>query len=186
MIDTWHICLHWYIFPSKCACEACFLILLGQGKIPVPGYVHETHPTPSPTPTPCDDWENIHFVLLSSSNRKYELLSIVEVFRSWNNGMRCMSLYLYGKFIFLSNFQYTDFQHTYLYMTRLAHWHGLHSIVQPSRRSPNTDNSNELSSYLIYPSHHLPRTVMFKCYISSKNKKSGIQMLSMPVTMACC
>ena len=26
---------------------------------------------------PCDDWENIHFVLLSSSNRKYELLSIV-------------------------------------------------------------------------------------------------------------
>ena len=26
---------------------------------------------------PCDDWENIHFVLISSSNRKYELLSIV-------------------------------------------------------------------------------------------------------------
>ena len=26
---------------------------------------------------PCDDWDNIHFVLLSSSNRKYELLSIV-------------------------------------------------------------------------------------------------------------
>ena len=26
---------------------------------------------------PCEDWENIHFVLLSSSNRKYELLSIV-------------------------------------------------------------------------------------------------------------
>ena len=26
---------------------------------------------------PCDDWENIHFVLLSSSYRKYELLSIV-------------------------------------------------------------------------------------------------------------
>ena len=26
---------------------------------------------------PCDDWENIHFVLLSSSNRKYELLSTV-------------------------------------------------------------------------------------------------------------
>ena len=26
---------------------------------------------------PCDDWENIHFVLLSSSNRKYELSSIV-------------------------------------------------------------------------------------------------------------
>ena len=25
----------------------------------------------------CDDWENMHFVLLSSSNRKYELLSIV-------------------------------------------------------------------------------------------------------------
>ena len=26
---------------------------------------------------PCDSWENIHFVLLSSSNRKYGLLSIV-------------------------------------------------------------------------------------------------------------
>ena len=26
---------------------------------------------------PCDDWENIQFVLSSSSNRKYELLSIV-------------------------------------------------------------------------------------------------------------
>ena len=25
---------------------------------------------------PCDDWDNINFVLLSSSNRKYELLSI--------------------------------------------------------------------------------------------------------------
>ena len=25
----------------------------------------------------CDDWDNVHFVLLSSSNRKYELLSIV-------------------------------------------------------------------------------------------------------------
>ena len=25
---------------------------------------------------PCDDWENIHFVLVSSSNRMYELLSI--------------------------------------------------------------------------------------------------------------
>ena len=42
---------------------------------------------------PWDDWENIHFVLSSSSNRKYELLSIVRV-RSWNNGMRCMSLYI--------------------------------------------------------------------------------------------
>ena len=27
---------------------------------------------------PCDDWDNIHFVLLSSPNRKYELLSIVQ------------------------------------------------------------------------------------------------------------
>ena len=26
---------------------------------------------------PCDDWDNIHFVLLSYSNRNYELLSIV-------------------------------------------------------------------------------------------------------------
>ena len=29
------------------------------------------------THSPCDDWQNIHFVLLSSSNRKYELLFIV-------------------------------------------------------------------------------------------------------------
>ena len=26
---------------------------------------------------PCDDWDDIYFVLLSSSNRKYELLPIV-------------------------------------------------------------------------------------------------------------
>ena len=34
---------------------------------------------------PCDDWENIHFVLLSSSNRQYELLSIVYgyVMKQW-------------------------------------------------------------------------------------------------------
>ena len=25
----------------------------------------------------CEDWENIYFVLLSSSNRKYELLPII-------------------------------------------------------------------------------------------------------------
>ena len=43
---------------------------------------------------PCDDWENINFVLSSSSNRKYELLPIVEGVRSWNNGMRCMFLYI--------------------------------------------------------------------------------------------
>ena len=36
--------------------------------------------------------EYIYFVLLSSSNRKYELLSII---RSWNNVMRCVSLYSY-------------------------------------------------------------------------------------------
>ena len=29
------------------------------------------------TQFPCDDWENIYFVLLSASNRKYELLPIV-------------------------------------------------------------------------------------------------------------
>ena len=29
------------------------------------------------THLPCDDWENTYFVLLSSSNRKYELLPIV-------------------------------------------------------------------------------------------------------------
>ena len=40
---------------------------------------------------PYDDWEDIHLVLLSSSNRKYFTLFMV---RSWNNGMRCMSLYI--------------------------------------------------------------------------------------------
>ena len=35
----------------------------------------------------CDDWENIYFVLLSSSNRKYELLPIVAV---------CLFIFLEG------------------------------------------------------------------------------------------
>ena len=39
----------------------------------------------------CDDWEDVHFVLLSSSNRKYDPLFRV---RSWNNGIRCMFLYI--------------------------------------------------------------------------------------------
>ena len=39
--------------------------------------------------------EYIYFVLLSSSNRKYELLPIVyKRVKSWNNGMRCMSFYI--------------------------------------------------------------------------------------------
>ena len=37
--------------------------------------------------------EYIHFVLLSSSNRNYELLPLFRV-RSRNNGMRCMSFYI--------------------------------------------------------------------------------------------
>ena len=37
--------------------------------------------------------EYTYFVLLSSSNQKYELLPIFRV-RSWNNGMRCMSFYI--------------------------------------------------------------------------------------------
>ena len=40
----------------------------------------------------CDDRENVHFILLSSSNRKYE--SLTNAVRSWNNGMRCMSYYV--------------------------------------------------------------------------------------------
>ena len=36
-IDTWHICFHWYIFPSKCVWKACFPILLAQGEISAPG-----------------------------------------------------------------------------------------------------------------------------------------------------
>ena len=45
---------------------------------------------------PCDDWDDIYFVLLSASNRKYELLVYYQLFRarSWNNGMRCMSIFL--------------------------------------------------------------------------------------------
>ena len=41
----------------------------------------------------CDDWENIHFILLSSSNRKYELLSIVKgyVMKQW---YVCFSIFL--------------------------------------------------------------------------------------------
>ena len=47
------------------------------------------------THSPCDDWENIYiyFVLLSSSNQKYELYPLFRV-RSWNNGVRCMSFYI--------------------------------------------------------------------------------------------
>ena len=41
----------------------------------------------------CDDRENVYFILLSSSNRKYESLPLFRV-RSWNNGMRCMSYYV--------------------------------------------------------------------------------------------
>ena len=37
--------------------------------------------------------EYIYFVLLSSSNRKYEHLQLLRV-RSWNNGVRCMSFYI--------------------------------------------------------------------------------------------
>ena len=42
---------------------------------------------------PGDDWGNVHFVLLSSSNGKYELLSIAYG-ELWNNGISCMSLYI--------------------------------------------------------------------------------------------
>ena len=45
------------------------------------------------THSPWDDREYIYFVLLSSSNWKYELLPIFRV-RSWNNGMCCMSFYI--------------------------------------------------------------------------------------------
>ena len=46
------------------------------------------------TNSPCDDWENIHFVLSSSSNRNYMNYYPLFRVRSWNNGMRCMSLYI--------------------------------------------------------------------------------------------
>ena len=43
---------------------------------------------------PCADCENIHFVLLSSSNRNYYPLFRA---RSWNSGMRSMSLNIFMK-----------------------------------------------------------------------------------------
>ena len=38
-------------------------------------------------------WEYVYFILLSSSNRKYDPLLLFRV-RSWNNGMRCMYFYI--------------------------------------------------------------------------------------------
>ena len=44
---------------------------------------------------PGDDWGNVHFVLLSSSNRKYELLSIAYgVMKQWYQ--LYVSLYSYA------------------------------------------------------------------------------------------
>ena len=40
MIDTYYICSHWYIFPSKWACKACFPILLAQCEIPASRSMH--------------------------------------------------------------------------------------------------------------------------------------------------
>ena len=52
--------------------------------------------------------EYIYFVLLSSSNRKYELLPLFRV-RSWNNGVRCMSFYiLMMSFIYIYRLLWRD------------------------------------------------------------------------------
>ena len=45
------------------------------------------------THVPCDDWDNKCFVLLSSSKWKLNYCPLFMV-RSWNSGMRCMSLYI--------------------------------------------------------------------------------------------
>ena len=44
----------------------------------------------------CDEWDNIHFILLSSSNYHHQNMNYYPLFRvrSWKNGMRCMSLYI--------------------------------------------------------------------------------------------
>ena len=44
---------------------------------------------------PCDDWENLHSV---SYHHQIGSVNYYPLFRarSWNNGMRCMSLYSYG------------------------------------------------------------------------------------------
>ena len=48
------------------------------------------------THIPCVDWENIYiYCVLWSSNCKYELLPIYRA-TSWNNGMRCMYVFLYS------------------------------------------------------------------------------------------
>ena len=43
---------------------------------------------------PCDDRENIHFILLSSSIGSMNYYPLFRV-RSWNNGMSCMSLSIF-------------------------------------------------------------------------------------------
>ena len=43
-IDTWHLCFHWYIFPSKFVWKTCFPILLAQGEIPASGSLPTSPP----------------------------------------------------------------------------------------------------------------------------------------------
>ena len=67
---------------------------------------------------PCDDWENIHFGLLSSSNRKYELLSIVwgYVMKQWY--ALYVSLYSWNKRYFSSAMK----EFFYLPQRRVGNW----------------------------------------------------------------
>ena len=84
-------------------------------------------------------------VLLSSSNRKYELYPLFRV-RSWNNGVRCMSFYIlmvmfifYGIFLRNDDF-YTPAQRSWRggildspcpsVCPSVCRWHGFRSISQ--------------------------------------------------------
>ena len=50
--EDWHICFHWYSFPSKCVWKACFPILLAQGEIPASEYMYPLRCPPPPPPPP--------------------------------------------------------------------------------------------------------------------------------------
>ena len=80
------------IGPTKClsdifcwVCEYDYAYFLSYSLYNMWGCVFSVYPFPL--------WwlkEYIYFVLLSSSNRKYELFRV----GSWNNGVRCMSFYI--------------------------------------------------------------------------------------------
>ena len=73
----------WDVFCRVCVCEIEHIFSVNHYTIYGAVCFQFTH-------LPCDDWDNIYFVLISSSNRKFRI-------RSWNSGVRCMSLYILWK-----------------------------------------------------------------------------------------